>query len=211
MPTERPLLFATECDAMHSLAKSLNAELSALPNMEAAETFESWRTEVLSGVPRQQIIVAAWLDQPSRGELMSAGIGIDEIAWRHRFELPYLLWNFALGAAGRRCADGGSVLALVQIPGALDACGWVPEFAIADGVLALVRSVAAAEGIRGVRANLVTTPIGFVENESVATALLPGFPDTLENQLAGALRTFLSVDASGLTGRVLAADAGRSL
>lgn len=210
MPTERPLLFASDCDSMRSLAKALDAELSVLPNIAAPETFEAWRAGVLSGAPRERIIVALWLDEPAQGELMS--VDVDATAWRRRFELPYLLWNFALGAVGRRCADGGALVALVQTPAALDAPGWVPEFAIADGVLSLVRSVAAAEGARGVRANLVTTPIGLVEEVSVAPVPpLIGFPGTLEDQVAGALRTFLSPDASGLTGRVLSADGGRSL
>ena len=73
----------------------------------------------------------------------------DGAAWAAQFEAPYLLWNFALGAAGRRCADGGAVVAVCQAPAALDAPGRTPELAIADGVLSLVRSVAAAEGPRG--------------------------------------------------------------
>ncbi len=208
MPTERPLLFATECESTLSLAKSLDAELSALPRLEDPDIFEAWRSEASSGKPRERVVVALWLDDLARGELVS----VDATAWRRRFELPYLLWNFALGAAGRRCVDGGALVALTQTPAALDAPGWAPEFAIADGVLSLVRSVAAAEGPRGVRANLVTTPIGLVEGEIVAPAPpLPGFPGTLEDQVTGAVRTFLSPDASGLTGRVLSADGGRSL
>ncbi len=137
---------------------------------------------------------------------------LDRNAWRHRFEAPYLLWNFALGAAGRRCADGGTVVAVAQSPAALDAPGHTPELAIADGVLALVRSIAAAEGPRGVRANLVTTPIDLIEGDLVAPAPpLAGFPGTIETHVAGAVRSFLGTNSAGLTGRVLSADGGRSL
>ena len=154
------------------------------------------------------MIVAVWLEDAEVGELAD----LDREAWRRRFEAPYLLWNFALVAAGRRCADGGAVVAVAQAPAALDAPGHTPERAIADGVLALVRSVAEAEGNRGVRANLVTTPIDLIEGDLVApTPPLEGFPGTIETHVAGAVRSFLGADARGLTGRVLSADGGRSL
>ena len=208
MPNARPLLFATETDATHQLAKELDAEFSALPATNAPEEFEAWRAEAAAGEQRDKVIVAVWILAPSRGELMS----VDADSWRQRFELPYLLWNFALGAAGRRVADGGAVVGVVQAPAAIDAPGWTPELAMSDGVFSLSRSVAAAEGPRRVRCNLVTTPIGLIEGEVIAPSPpLPGFPGTIEVHVAGAIRTFLSPDAAGLTGRVLSADGGRSL
>ena len=208
MPLPRPLLMATEADAPMRLAKALDADFSPLPAASEPESFEAWRREAMSGEPREAIVVAAWLDAPSQAELMD----VDATAWRRRFELPYLLWNFALGAASRRVADGGAVVGVVQAPAALDAPGWTPELAIADGVFSLIRSLAAAEGPRDVRANLVNTPIGLVEGEVIAPAPpLEGFPGSIERHVAGAVRTLLSPDAVGLTGRVLAADGGRSL
>jgi NAD(P)-dependent dehydrogenase (short-subunit alcohol dehydrogenase family) len=228
MPAQRTLLFATESEATRQLATAIDADLFPLPSYQTPDTFEEWRADALLGPHHDRIVVASGFDDAThstlppgtpppprtpasarvRGELIS----LDEKGWRQRFELPYLLWSFALGAAGQRCADGGAVVAVVQTPAALDAPGWTPEFAIADGVFALVRSVAAAEGPRGVRANLVTTPIGLVEGDLVAPAPpLPGFPGTIDGHVAGAIRTFLSSDAIGLTGRVLSADGGRSL
>lgn len=205
---ERPLFFATENDATLRVAKTLGAELAPLPSALDPDLFEPWRAEAMDGPPRDRIVVSVWLGDVPAAELLS----VDEESWRRRFELPYLLWNFALGAAGRRCADGGAIVALAQAPAALDAPGLTPELAISDGVLSLVRSVAAAEGARGVRANLVTTPIGLVEGEIIAPAVpLEGFPRTLDRDVAGAVRSFLSPDAAGLTGRVLCADGGRSL
>lgn len=208
MSTDRPLVLAHDAKPARALVDALGGEVVALPSFDAPETFESWRAETLAGPPAERIVVAPWLEAARFAPLLE----VDSEAWRARFELPYLLWNFALGAAAGRCADGGAIVAVSQAPAALDAPGRVPELAIADGVLSLVRSVAAAEGPRGVRANLVTTPVGLVEGEIVDPAPpLEGFPGTIDRHVAGAVRTLLSDDASGLTGRVLAADGGRSL
>lgn len=207
-PSERTLLLASEADETHRLAKALDADFEALPAADAPQTFEAWRASTIAGPPRERVVVAAWLSAAKPGELMT----VDPDAWRRRFELPYLLWNFALGAASRRVADNGVIVGVVQGPAALDAPGFTPELAISDGVFSLVRSLAAAEGHRGVRANLVTTPIGLVEGEIIAPAPpLSIFPGAIDRDVAGAVRTFLSPDASGLTGRVLSADGGRSL
>jgi NAD(P)-dependent dehydrogenase (short-subunit alcohol dehydrogenase family) len=203
-----PLVLANEAAAPLALAKAIDGDLEALPAVGETDRFEAWRAEAVGGPLREQVVVCVWPDPIANAPLLE----VDADAWRQRFEAPYLLWNFALGAASRRCADGGAHVARVQAPAALDAPGRTPELAIADGVLSLVRSVAAAEGARGVRANLVTTPIGLVEGEIVAPAPpLPGFPGTLETHVAGAVRALLSNDSVGLTGRVLPADGGRSL
>ncbi|MCP4908638.1 MAG: hypothetical protein GY910_26990 [bacterium] len=211
MPEQRPLLFATKAEATLRLAESLDAEFAALPLASAPEKFEDWRSKASAAEERDRVIVAPWLvtpEPPKCAELMN----VDPAAWRERFELPYLLWNFALGAASRRVADHGAIVGVVQSPAAIDAPGWTPELAISDGVLSLIRSLAAAEGARGVRCNLVTTPIGLIEGDLVAPAPpLAGFPGTIEKHVAGAVRTLLSPDAVGLTGRVLSADGGRSL
>lgn len=208
MSDDRPLLLATEADCTLRLAKALDADLSPLPRLDAEHTFEAWRDDILSGPTRSRVIACVWLSVAGPEELTR----LDADQWRVRFERPYLLWNFVLGAAGRICRDDGAIVAVAQAPAALDAPGFTPELAISDGVLALVRSVAAAEGPRRVRANLVTTPIGLITGDLVAPAPpLDLFPGTIESHVAGAVRNFLSPDSIGLTGRALAADGGRSL
>lgn len=208
MDTDRTLMLASETEEMQRLAKDLEAELYPLPAVDAPAGFEAWRKQVVGGAACSKVVVAPWQNGRRAGALLE----LDGEGWRRRFEAPYLLWNFALGAAAERCADGGAVVALVQAPAALDSPGWTPELSIADGVLSLVRSIAASEGGRGVRANLVTTPIGLVGPEVIAPAPpLPGFPGRLHEEVAGAVRMLLSKDACGLTGRILPADGGRSL
>ena len=208
MLNDRPLLIASENEETSRLATSLDAEFVSLPNLTRPETFEAWRAKTLKGDVRERVIVSVWPPPSEARDLVE----LDANAWAKRFEQPYLLWNFVLGAAAKRVADGGRVVAVCQAPAALVAPGLTPELAIADGVLALVRSIAAAEGSRGVRANLVTTPIGLVEGDLVAPPPpLEGFPGTIETHVVGAVRTFLSADTEGLTGRVLSADGGRTL
>lgn len=203
------LLFASESDDTRRLADALGADLATLPALDRPEDFEAWRADAVAGPPAARVVVAVWPTPPSPASLVET----DADAWRARFELPYLLWNVALGAAGRRVAEGGVVVALCRMPAALDAAGLVPETAIADGVLALARSVGAAEGIRGVRAHLVTTPIGLVERPTCLPmpALPDAFPGRIEDEVAGTIRLLLSDEARGLTGRWLAADGGRTL
>ena len=104
------------------------------------------------------------------------------------------------------------MVGLIQNAAALDAPGWTPEFAVGDGVLSLVRSIAASEGPRGVRANLVSTPIGLVTRDVILPKPpLDLFPGEVEEEVAGCVRLLFSPDAKGLTGRLLPADGGRSL
>lgn len=211
MHADRTLLVATEGDATAELAKGLDAELSPLPALETPDAFESWRAEFVQAAPRRAVVIAPWQERDSRTK--ADLVRLDATEWQRRFELPYLRWNFALGAASKRCADQGAIVALVQAPAALDAAGWTPEFAIADGVLALVRSVAASEGSRGVRANLVTTPLGVVDDDEIVAPAPPlaSYPGSLASEVVGALRLVLSPESVGLTGRLLSADGGRSL
>jgi len=202
------ILLAPRSDAMQRLADALEAELVPLPPVSDREDFEEWRDGVAAGRAVAHVIVAVW----SEGEAPDPLLELDESAWTRRLEGPFLLWNLALGAAAARCDDGGSIVALVQSPSALDAAGFTPEAAIGDGVVALIRSVAASEGPRGVRANAVTTPLRLVERATLAPAPpLPGYPGRIDVEVAGAIRMLLSEDACGLTGRVLAADGGRTL
>ncbi len=208
MNTDRSILFATDTPSMRSLGDQLSAELVVLPALDVPESFEAWRAEVGAVPDCSRVIVSVWNATPTQGALVEQ----EQEAWLRRFEHPYLLWNFALGAAARRCRAGGAIVALVQTPAALDAAGWTPEMSIGDGVVALVRSLAASEGSRGIRANTVTTPIPLIGETVIAPPPpLDGFPGRLDQEVAGALRLLLSSDACGLTGRVIAADGGRSL
>jgi len=208
LDTDHALLLGTDCPSMRSLARVLGADLLPLPSLESPDRFEAWRGEVGAGPPHERLIVSVWNDEPSRKPILD----LEVEAWEGRLERPYLLWNLALGAAARRCRDGGSIAALVQTPAALDSAGWTPEMSIGDGVVALVRSLAASEGRRGVRANAVTTPLGLVGPDVIAPPPpLDRFPGRLQDEVAGAIRLLLSPDSLGLTGRVLPADCGRSL
>jgi hypothetical protein len=134
----------------------IHAECLLLPRIDQSQKFESWRDSASSGEHYARIVVALWCDELESGELLS----IDDIAWRTRFELPYLLWNFALGAAAQHCADGGSIVALVQAPAALDASAWVPEFAIACGELDWSVWIAARRAEEGKRVAAEVTTAG---------------------------------------------------
>ncbi|MFK7894989.1 MAG: hypothetical protein AB8G23_04085 [Myxococcota bacterium] len=212
MSTDRILVLGSDCDAIRTLTSALAREaeidFEPLPPLGATDTFESWRNKTGLEAPQSRIVVAPWNDAPQKGALMELG----GEQWRARFEAPFLLWNFALGAAARRVADGGSIVGLVQNAAALDAPGWTPEFAVADGALSLIRSVASSQGARGVRANLVSSPIGLVTSDVILPKPpLDLFPGSLEEEVAGSIRLLLSKDAKGLTGRLLPADGGRSL
>lgn len=195
---------------MRALGESLGAEFEALPSpdrIDEPEALERWRAECVARGERDHVIVCVWNESAEPAPLVE----LEEALWERRFERPYLLWNVALGVAARRCRAAGAIAALVQTPAALDASGLCPEMSIGDGVVALVRSLAASEGARGVRANTVTTPLGLVGDQVIAPSPpLEIFPGRLEVEVAGALRLALSSEAAGMTGRVFGADGGRS-
>lgn len=206
--SDSTLILGSDCETVHSLSRALDADFEALPDLASSETFEGWRTRIAGGAQCSRVVLVPWNEDPKRGELMA----LNSEEWRERFEVPYLRWNFALGAAARRVRDNGAVVGVIQNPAALDAPGWTPEFAVGDGVLALIRSIAASEGARGVRANLVSTPIGLVTSDVILPEPpLPLFPGQVEAEVAGCVRLLLSPDSKGLTGRLLSADGGRSL
>jgi NAD(P)-dependent dehydrogenase (short-subunit alcohol dehydrogenase family) len=81
---------------------------------------------------------------------------------------------------------------------------------VADGLIALVRSLAASEGPRRVRVNAVTTEL-FTAPDVLTGAPPPlaSFPGRIDVEVAGAVRMLLSPDSLGVTGTVVRAAGGR--
>lgn len=167
---------------------------------------EAWRAEVSAGPPAPSVVVAVGTAGAARRPLAD----MDLATWLARAEHPFLLWTAALGAAVARCADGGSIVAVVDRPATLDSAGWSPESGVADAVEALARSLARSEGPRGVRVNVVTTARRFAGSDDLghSVLVLPHGRDV--DEIAGLVRMLLAAESQGLTGAVLAADRGRS-
>lgn len=201
------LVLGTPVDAVRALADGLGAELVEIPLGAADDALEAWRDEVGAGPAVDRVVVAPWLEAPAAG-------AVDDLTpstWATRCEEPLATWVLAMGAAALRVADGGAVVAVVERPAPLDSGGWAPESAIADAVEALTRSLARAEGPRGVRVHAVTTPVRLTTGPVVQPPPpLASFPGTIDGDVVGAVRALLSEDAAGLTGQVVHADAGRS-
>lgn len=202
------LLLGHEGPLARELAEALGARLHGLARGAPDGELERWRAEVAGGPARARVVVALGHDP------LPEALGLCELepeAWGIRAEEPFLAWCVALGAAAARCADGGAIVAVAEAPSPLDAAGFAPEAGLAEGVGALVRSIARAEGGRGVRANLVTTPARLPLAPLPEPAPpLPAFPGRLAAEVAGAVRLLLSEEAKGLTGRTIPADCGRS-
>lgn len=207
MTAPRPLVLGTPVDAVRVLAAGLGGDLTDMPAVADADDLEAWRAAVSAGPSTDRVVVAPWVDEPSRGPVD----GLDPASWAARAEQPLAAWVAALGAAVNRCADGGTIVAVVERPSPLDCAGWAPESGVADAVEALVRSLGRSEGPRGVRVNAVTTPARLTGPDVVAPPPpLATFPGTVEHDVVGAVQMLLTDAAGGLTGTVVHADAGRS-
>ncbi len=207
------LLIGSDCPDVRSFAAVLSADVLWLPAFSRgdgwkwAQRLESWRAEAAAGPRHERVVAAAWPPSPEPG--MAADL--DLAGWEARAEQPLARWAVALGCAVSRCADGGSVVAVVDGPTALECGGWAPETAVAEGIRALCRSLALSEGQRGVRVNVVSTPARLPVGEVLQPPPpLAGYPGTLERDVAGAVRMLLSADAAGVTGGIVHADAGRA-
>lgn len=207
------LLIGSDTADVRRFAAALDAELLALPaesnagDWRWAPALEDWRAAAARGTQVERIAVAVW----SRVLAADRATNLDAARWEARTEQPLARWAVALGCAAARCADGGSVVAVVDGPTPLECAGWAPETAVAEGARALSRSLALSEGARGVRVNTVSTPARFPLGELVHPAPpLATFPGTLDREVAGAVRLLHSPDACGITGSIVHADAGRA-
>ena len=170
------------------------------------EPLERWRAEIVSGPGADGVVVCAWPAEVAPTPMADLEPG----EWRERVEWPLALWFTALVAAAERCADGGSIVAVVEQPSAVDAAGHAAVVAVADGLIALVRSLAASEGPRRVRVNAVTTELFTVpEVLTGAPPPLASFPGRIDVEVAGAVRMLQSRDSVGVTGIVVRAAGGR--
>jgi NAD(P)-dependent dehydrogenase (short-subunit alcohol dehydrogenase family) len=210
------LFIGETIEATTTLARSLGASTGvSVPEQPRTptwawnwrETIDAWRNELVDGPPVDRVVVCTW---PAR--ITSAPvISLSPEEWRAQVEWPLALWFNALAVAAQRCADGGSIVAVVELPSAIDAFGHGTVVTVAEGLLTLVRSLAAREGGRQVRVNAVTTEL------FTAPAVLTGsppplssFPGRVDVEVAGAVQLLGSPDASGLTGAVLRATGGRA-
>jgi hypothetical protein len=208
------LVLGTDMPEVRELAAALDASAVDLVDPEgwsggaadAAGALTGWRERVASGDAVQGVVVAMWSPLRSAGPLLD----VDDDTWATS-EAAVTAWTAGLGAAVRRCADGGRVVAVVERPSPLDAAGRVVESGVADAVEALVRSLARSEGHRPVRVNGVSTPLRLVPERVVAPAPpLATFPGAVRPELAEAVRMLLGPGVAGVTGTVLHADGGRS-
>lgn len=218
------LLLGSAAAEVDVLRAGLDADLVAIPDVVEqtlggdvahdrgawpwSTMLDDWRSETLDGPRYRRVVVAAWdVDPPASVPLVE----LDQASWFARHEAPFARWFAALGVASRRCAGGGTIVAVIECPAPLDCAGWAAETGLGDAVEAMVRSIARAEGHRGVRVNAVTTPIRLRPDRVVDPApSLDRYPGTVADDVLGAVRILLDDDAVGITGTIVDADGGRS-
>lgn len=215
MSEEKTLLIGSNTEPVAALCDALKATMHLLPDLKDtenelwpwADTLQQWRGTAVSSPRARRIVVMVWPDQGAMAHCSDTELG----TWSRRAEAPLAQWFTALGCAQQLCRDGGSVVALVERPSPLDSSGRAPEVAVAEGVIALVRSLAKSEGNRGVRFNAVTTPLRLSPEKLVNPApALATYPGLLLREALGAVRMMLGADSCGVTGSAVHADCGRS-
>jgi NAD(P)-dependent dehydrogenase (short-subunit alcohol dehydrogenase family) len=172
-----------------------------------ADALDAWRSDVHSRLqPATSAVVCTWGDPPTRRPFRT----VDASGWA-RFEAEWAAWLVALQLSLESCADGGAVVLVTELPVALDAEGFAVEVALSQGLVSFARSLAAAEGRRGVRVNSVTTELWTAPKVLVGSQpFLAQFPGGAQAEVAGAVRMLLGADAAGVSGWTVPADCGRT-
>ncbi len=217
-----PLLIGNKnCSELKIFTDRLRADFLAMPELPSvsenseendwywSEALQQWRDKNCGGKTYSKIVVAIWQQSPTAKALVDMSLE----DWLQRCEAPIAWWTAALGCAQALCKDDGAVVAVVEQPAVLDAESWTAEVSVAEAVAALSKSLARSEGGRGVRFNTVTTPARISNFNSLVDPQPPltSFPGSIEKEVIGAVKLLLDDNASGLTGRVLNADCGRSM
>jgi NAD(P)-dependent dehydrogenase (short-subunit alcohol dehydrogenase family) len=193
-------------DELDVLAAALDA--SSVDRLDPSDSATEWRERVAAGPVVDRVVVAMW---PSARPEPCTLVNLDDHAWSARVQAPLSDWVAGLGAAARRVADGGRIVAVVDRPAPLDSVGHVAEAGVADAVEALVRSLARSLGARDVRVNAVTTPARVAPGTLLAPLPpLATHPGSVDREVAAAVQMLSGAGVLGVTGTVVHADAGRS-
>lgn len=215
------LMIASPLDALRGVAATLGAAFVAVPECPLAagdhagpgsvwshtDALDEWRTETSQGPQTGAIVVAVWPTTNTAAPFTT----MSPTDFAVRSEWPFVAWYAALGAAIERCADGGTIVAVIERPSPLDCAGWAPESGTADAVEAMIRSLARSEGPRGVRVNAVTTPSRLAPAQPIAPPPpLSSFPGSVDHEVSNAVSMLLGSGSAGVTGTVVHADCGRS-
>jgi NAD(P)-dependent dehydrogenase (short-subunit alcohol dehydrogenase family) len=194
---DSPQLIGT--DPARSLVDGLGAEFHGVPcivldaSWSDGTRLEEWRDGACAGRTVKSLVVALWPSRPIRRTLVELDLG----EWVGTVETRLAWWFAALAAASERCAEGGQVVAVVDRPDPKDSAGWGVESAVADAVDVMARSLAQLHRPRGVRVNVVATPVR-----------LTGGPVPNLIGVIGAVRMLLSDDAGGVTATTVVAGGG---
>jgi hypothetical protein len=173
----------------------------------ARNGLDRFRAEFADDAPCDAVVVCTW---PAELEPADA-VGIGSDAWVDRVEWPIARWSSALVGAVQRCADGGSVVVVTELPAALDVAGHLAHVVLGEAIGALARSLALSAGHRGVRVNVVTTQVSSAPERPMGSPPpLASFPGQAEHEVAGAVRLLLDPASAGITGTVVRADCGRA-
>ncbi len=171
------------------------------------DDLERWERQAAELGRFDSVVVCCW----DAVEVAVQFVDLSPRAWLEHLERRLALWMIAAKVGVGRCADGGSLVMVVERPAALDTLGRSALVGAAEGVLSLSRCMAASEGRRGVRVNAVATELWTVPDELLGPApALTSFPGRVDAEVAGAVRMLLSDDAVGVTGSVSTPDGGRA-
>lgn len=186
------------------IVAELGAEFLEVPDVRfdrswsTATAIEKWRFSALSGPAMNNVVVAVWPGVPRSSSFADGDLD----QWTSTVETPFAQWFASLAVGAERCADGGQMVVVTDRPDPTDSAGWAAEAAVADSVEITVRSLAQLHGDRGVRINLVTTPMRLLASGgSIRSSDL--------DQVTRTVTMLLSNSAPGMTCAVVHLRAGR--